>query len=168
MSSKQCSEWTTNLCHCGKHKLVLRTRQTPATTILLLTCFGRVFCPSSEVQDCIYSNRHLSNRYCCLLVNKQSAVSVWPMPVAVYTALNFWWGTEKPSETCRVSFQNKINVDTLVHLVGFTIKINITMHGPMKVKITESNITEISDICLYQYQNLQSKYLSFSVSNLNP
>ena len=31
------------------------------------TCFGRSFRPSSGFQDCTYSNRHLSNRYCCLL-----------------------------------------------------------------------------------------------------
>jgi len=31
------------------------------------TCFGRFFHPLSGVQDCTYSNRHLSNRYCCLL-----------------------------------------------------------------------------------------------------
>jgi len=30
------------------------------------TCFGRSFRPSSAVQDCTYSNRHLSNRYCCV------------------------------------------------------------------------------------------------------
>jgi len=33
------------------------------------TCFGRSFCPSSGVQGCTYSNRHLSNRYCCLLAS---------------------------------------------------------------------------------------------------
>ena len=33
-------------------------------------------CPSSGVQDCTYSNSHLSNRYCCLLASKQTAVSV--------------------------------------------------------------------------------------------
>ena len=31
------------------------------------TCFGRSFRPSLGVQDCTYSNRHLSNRHCCLL-----------------------------------------------------------------------------------------------------
>jgi len=31
------------------------------------------------------------------------------MPVAVCTVLNAWWLTERPSKTCRVSFQNKIN-----------------------------------------------------------
>ena len=36
------------------------------------TCFGRSFLPSSGVQDCAYSNRHLSNRYCCLLVSGYS------------------------------------------------------------------------------------------------
>jgi len=35
------------------------------------TCFGRSFRPSSGVQDCTYSNWHLSNRYCCLLANRQ-------------------------------------------------------------------------------------------------
>ena len=30
------------------------------------TCFGQSFRPSSGVQDCTYSNRHLSNRYCCM------------------------------------------------------------------------------------------------------
>ena len=45
---------------------------------------------------------HLSNRYCCLLASKQSAVSVSQMPVAVCTVLSPWWWTERPSETCRV------------------------------------------------------------------
>ena len=33
------------------------------------TCSGWSFHPSSGVQDCTYCNRHLSNRYCCLLAN---------------------------------------------------------------------------------------------------
>ena len=33
------------------------------------TCFGRPFLPSSGVQDCTYSNRHMSNGYCCLLAS---------------------------------------------------------------------------------------------------
>ena len=59
------------------------------------TCFGRSFRSSSGVQDCTYSKRHLS---------------VWQMPLAVCTVLNSWWWTERPSETCRVSFQNKLNM----------------------------------------------------------
>ena len=117
------------------------------------TSFGRSFRPSSWVQDCAYSNRHLSNRccclllasrkqylfdiclllyvqswthddgYCCLFASKQRAVSVWHTPIAVCTVLNSWWWTERTSETRRVSFQNKIS-DTLVHLVGFTIEMH--------------------------------------------
>jgi len=33
--------------------------------------------PSSAVQDCTYSNRHMSNRYCSLLASKQRAISLW-------------------------------------------------------------------------------------------
>jgi hypothetical protein len=32
------------------------------------TCFRRVFRPSSGAQNCIYSVRHLSDRYCYLLL----------------------------------------------------------------------------------------------------
>ena len=49
-----------------------------------------------------YSNRYMSNRYCCLLASKQATVSVWHIPAAVCTVLNSWWWTEKPSETCSV------------------------------------------------------------------
>jgi len=144
------------------------------------TSFGGSLRPSSGVRDCTYSNRHLSNRYCCLLASGYPlAVAVWQMPVAVCTGLfemivgvlttchtqytwdrstciffylieqhskfllhtlqvlymctlcdstninthpnipdshfelpctvlNSWWWTEGPSETCRVSFQNKV------------------------------------------------------------
>ena len=40
---------------------------------------------------------------------------------AVCTVKNSWWWTEELSETCRVSFQNKLEI--LVHLVGFIIRI---------------------------------------------
>jgi hypothetical protein len=40
---------------------------------------------------------------------KQSAESVWHTPDAVCTVLDSWWWTKRPSETCRVLFQNKIN-----------------------------------------------------------
>ena len=41
--------------------------------------------------------------------------------IAVCTVENSWWWTEKLSETCRVSFQNK-NFEKLVHLVGSVIR----------------------------------------------
>jgi hypothetical protein len=34
---------------------------------------------------------------------------VWQIPDAVCTVLDSWWWTERPSETCRVMFQNRIN-----------------------------------------------------------
>jgi hypothetical protein len=43
-------------------------------------------------------------------VSKQAAVPVWHIPVAVCTALNSWWWTERPYETCRVLFKNRINL----------------------------------------------------------
>jgi len=39
--------------------------------------------------------------------SKQVAVCVSHMSVFVCTVLNFWWWTERPSETCTVLFQNK-------------------------------------------------------------
>ena len=42
------------------------------------TCFGQSFHPSSGVQDCTYSNRYMSNRYCYLLAsgNKMERSSI--------------------------------------------------------------------------------------------
>jgi hypothetical protein len=40
--------------------------------------------------------------------------------IAVCTVKYSWWWTGELSETCRVSFQNKI--EKLVHLVGFIIR----------------------------------------------
>jgi hypothetical protein len=35
---------------------------------------------------------------------------LWHIPDAVCTALDSWWWTERPSETCTMLFQNKINL----------------------------------------------------------
>ena len=78
------------------------------------TCFGRSFSPSSGVQDCKYSIRYMSNRYCWMLASgqevpasKQSTTTVWHIPDAVFRVLNSWWWTKRPPETCRVIF-NKL------------------------------------------------------------
>jgi len=65
-------------CFCTKHFLISIVKPTRCTNTSNLfyfgmihsTCFGQTFHPSSGVQDCTYSNRHLSNRYCCLLASK--------------------------------------------------------------------------------------------------
>jgi hypothetical protein len=45
---------------------------------------------------------------------------VWLIPLLSVQWIDSWWWTEEPSETCRVSWQNKFV--KLVHLVGFIIK----------------------------------------------
>jgi hypothetical protein len=57
---------------------------------------------------------------------------VWHIPLLSVRWINSWWWTEKLSETCRVSCQNKFV--KLVHLVGFIIKKFVTMHGHTNVK----------------------------------
>jgi superoxide dismutase len=59
-------------------------------------------------------------------------IPVWHIPLLSVQWINSWWWTEELSETFRISFQNKFV--KLVHLVGFTIKKFITMHGHMNVK----------------------------------
>jgi hypothetical protein len=53
-------------------------------------------------------------------------------------------------ETCKVSFQNKI--EKLVHLVGFIIRIrhdarsHVTMHGHMNVKYVCTSFSELLNL----------------------
>jgi hypothetical protein len=58
----------------------------------------------------VRSSRRYIHTYCCLLASKQAAVPVSHIPVAVCTVLHSWWWMERPSETSRVLFQNKINL----------------------------------------------------------
>ena len=51
--------------------------------------------------------------------------------IAVCTVKNSWWWTEKLSETCRVSFQNKSEIGVSS---WFNYKKFVTMHGHMNVK----------------------------------
>ena len=59
------------------------TRCTNVSNLFILerrsTFFGQSFHPSSAVQDCTYSNRHLSNGYCCLLASGYLLVSRYPL-----------------------------------------------------------------------------------------
>jgi hypothetical protein len=41
--------------------------------------------------------------------------------LTLYVVLDSWWWTEKPSETCRVLFQNKVNL-RIVHMFGSTME----------------------------------------------
>jgi len=59
--------------------VVKPTRCTSVSHLFILewhsTCFGRSFRPSPGVQVCTCSNRHMSNRYCCLLASGYSLAS---------------------------------------------------------------------------------------------
>jgi len=61
--------------------IVKPTRCTNESNYFILdwhsTCFGRSFRPSSGVQHCTYSNKYMSNRYCCLLASRYIGASDW-------------------------------------------------------------------------------------------
>jgi len=71
----------------------------------LYTCFVRSFCPSSGVQDCTYSNRHLSNRY-CLLAGRQQYLFDKCLLLYVQSWTPYDGRKDRPKHA--VSFQNKI------------------------------------------------------------
>ena len=68
------------------------------------TCFRQFFCPSSGAHNCTYSIRHLSDLHCYL----QVAVMAWKMPDTLCAVLSPWRRMEKPSETCRASYRNRL------------------------------------------------------------
>jgi len=43
----------------------------------------------------------------CLLASRQQCL--FDECLLLFVVFNSWWWTERPSETCRVSFKNKIN-----------------------------------------------------------
>ena len=89
---------------------------------------GRSLRPSSGVQDCTYSNRHMSNRYCCRkfkTVHTATGIcqtdTVWQLYVRSWTPDD--GRKERPKHVeCHSKIKEK-KVDTLMHLVGFTIEI---------------------------------------------
>ena len=98
------------------------TRCTNGSNCFILNChctfFGRSFRPSSGVQDCAYSNRHMSNRHCCLLRQQ----CLFDKCLLLY-AQSWTPDDGRKDRPKHVEWHFKI-IDTLVHLVGFTIEIN--------------------------------------------
>jgi len=97
-------------------KFISRVKPTRCINVSNYFYFGMTLCMFRTVFPPIISSSRLyiqqPNRYCCLLANKQTAISLWQMPVAVCTVLNSWRWTERPSETCRVLFQKQNLFDT--------------------------------------------------------
>ena len=82
------------------------------------SAFGRSFRPSSGAQNCTYSNKHMSNS-CCYLLLTASTSSCLTYACAV---LSSWWWTERPSETRRAFYKNK-QFEKQLHLVGCSRRI---------------------------------------------
>ena len=80
--------------------------------IVCLYMFRALLCSSSGGQNCIIQRLISSHSVGGRPVHRILLTALWHIPVAVCTVLNSWWWTERPSETCRVSFQNKIIWDT--------------------------------------------------------
>ena len=118
------------------------------------TCFGRSFCPSSAVQYCTYSNRHMSNRYCCLLASKQTAVSVWQLYVQSWTADD--GRRDRPKHVQCLSKINKF--DTLVRLIGFTIEMLQSVlampNGTCRISLIQINLMHDCTWLFTYVQNL--------------
>jgi len=95
--------------------------------------------------------------------SKQSAEAVWRIPDAVCTVLNSWWWTERPSETCRVLLQNKINLRNWCIWLVLLYKY-ITMHGPINVNNISDVVTlEINARCIaYALLRNQSDFNNFN------
>jgi len=87
------------------------------------TCFGRSFRPSSGVQGCTYSNRHLSkqNTADCLQASRQQYLSDICLLQYAQSLTPDDGRKDRPKHVHSYSKKNKS--DTLVHLVGFTIEI---------------------------------------------
>jgi len=137
---------------------ILTTKPTRCTNFSNLfleknsTCFEQFVCPSSGVFRCTHSNGicHTGLLTACEQDQDGTAVPSWSCSQAVtvtymtYTTVvctvkNSWWWTEELSETCRISFQNKIEI--LVHLIGFIIRIKTVINfmciGPCIIVIVE-------------------------------
>ena len=79
---------------------------------------------------------------------------------SVCTVLDFWWWTERPSETCRVFFQNKIKLEILsIWLV--LLQKYITRHGPTYVK---KNNYPYRAVLRSEYDSKNTKLMSFKKS----
>jgi hypothetical protein len=94
------------------------------------TCFGQFLCPSSGLF--LYTQQwYVSYRFvdsfraagsgCSILILLDSCLQTCMTYTNAECAMNnSWWWTEELSETCAVSFQNKI--EKLLRLVGFITK----------------------------------------------
>ena len=110
--------------------------------IVRLSIIRSLFTVHSAMVYVIQVCRQLSSRTrsCSKAVYKP----VWHTPFLSVQWMNSWWWTDELSETCRVSWQNKLL--KLVRLVGFIIKKFVTMRGDMKVETYRVKIYTVQTI----------------------
>jgi len=103
------------------------------------TCFGQFVCPSSGVYSLYTQQWYMPYRFvdsclqtCRTCVSAERTVQ-W---------INSWWWADEVSETCRVSWQNKLV--KLVHLFGFITKKFVTMYGHMNLKFDSRKLAPAS------------------------
>ena len=118
------------------------------------TYFGQSFRPSSAVQDCTYSNRHMSYRYCCLLASKHTAVSVWLLYVQSATSIQqYLFGC------CMYSLQQAHNSICLVAVCSLLASIQQCLFGCCMYSLQQA----YSSICLVAVCTVCNKHTAVSV-----
>ena len=133
------------------------------------TCFGQFLCPSSGVYSLYIQQWYTSYRFVDSFragpgwsCSKAAYKLVWHIPLLSVQWKNSWWWTEELSKTCRISYQNKFV--KLVHLVGFTVKKFVTMHGHMNVKL-DFNFTLVF-LFLSMWENTRGNPFCFTLINV--
>jgi len=120
------------------------------------TCFRRSFCPSSGVQDCTYSNRHLSNRRCCLLASGYPLASrrQYLFDKCLLLFVQSWTPDDGQKDRLKHYFiwEWHSTFDTLVHEVDFSIEIYSHCYIPYSFHITWLSVitTKRINLCLLQ------------------
>ena len=105
------------------------------------TCVGRSFRPSSGVQECTYSNRHLSNRYCCLL---DKCLLLYVKSSAPDDGRK-----ERPKHVECHSKMDKY--DTAVHVVGFNIEIILRCTALWTSNLNVKRVQFVNLNCPHKY-----------------
>jgi hypothetical protein len=103
-----------------------------------------------------------------LLASGNATEPVWHIHDAVCTVLDSWWWTKRPSETCTVLFQNKINLRYCASCwFYYRTKLEDSAHST----VFKSNYTEITKhsrqiLDIFLATNASSQFLSNSLYNI--
>jgi len=154
-----CDTLVTNERYVYFSSIVEPTRCTISQIYFILeqysTCFGRSFHSSEEGENCTYSIRYISYRFCgCLLASTQRTcmTDTW---CCMYSLLLLMIDG-KTSETCRMLFQNKLNLRYCAS--GWFYYRNILWCTVLQMSNMYLRLT-----CCWFYCNAMSAYLYIAV-----